>query len=305
MRKLNLVRVLKGFLSVAIVLIWSNAALAQDRARVVAVNQALHDFAERILDGAAEVIFPVPEGVDPSFWRPSIADISMIQSADLILLNGAGFATWIDRVSLPRSRVVNTTAEIEDQFIVTESITHSHGDGGEHSHEGIASYTWLDPMLAIAQAEAIAAAVIARYLATAEDVEARLEDLMSELMELDTTARNALSGLQGVEMIASHPRYQYFARRYGLSVTSLEWEAGAIPTEDQLAELERLTTELGARILIWEAQPLPEAIEAAKALGLQSVVFEPWASPGTQDTLMEAYGNAVSGLSEAAIQSSN
>ncbi|WP_298838351.1 metal ABC transporter substrate-binding protein [uncultured Roseobacter sp.] len=282
-----------------------SAALAQDRPRVVAVNQALHYFAARLFDGEAEVLFLVPDGVDPSFWRPSIADITIVQSADLVLLNGAGFAAWVDRVSLSRSRVVNTSAAVEEQFIVTRSITHSHGDGGEHSHEGLASYVWLDPTLAVAQAEAIASAIISRNLAASTDVEARLAALTSALMEVDTRARGSLMGLQGVAMIATHPRYQYFARRYGLSVSSLEWEAGASPTEDQLAELEQLTGELGARILIWEAQPPGKAIEAAEALGLQSVIFEPWASEGAHGTFLQSFESAVSDLSEAAALSSN
>ncbi|QUJ76110.1 metal ABC transporter substrate-binding protein [Sulfitobacter albidus] len=305
MRELSLVRVLQGVLAALMIVFSVNAALAQDRPRIVTVNQALHFLAERLLEDTAEVVFPVPEGVDPSFWRPSIADISMIQSADMILLNGAGFASWIDRVSLPRSRIVNTSAAIEDAFIVTESITHSHGDGGEHSHEGIASYTWLDPMLAIAQAEAIAAAVVARDLATGEDVEARLTELRSDLTELDAMAQDALSGLEGVTMIATHPRYQYFARRYSLSIASLEWDAGAMPSEDDLSDLERLSTELDARILIWEAQPPREAIELAETLGLQSVVFEPGASKGSPDGLFAAYRQAVSSLSEAASENAD
>ena len=298
-------RFLQGILAALMIVVSVNAAIAQDRPRVVAVNQALHYFAERILGDAAEVVFPVPEGVDPSFWRPSIADISMIQSADLILLNGAGFATWIDRVSLPRARVANTSSAIEDQFIVTESITHSHGDGGEHSHEGIASYIWLDPMLAIAQAEAVAAAVVARDLATRDNVEARLSELRSDLTALDAMAQDVLSGMEGVAIIATHPRYQYFARRYSLSIASLEWDAGAMPSEDDLADLKRLSTERDARILIWEAQPPQEAIERTKALGLQSIVFETWASQGTSDNFFDAYKNSVSGLSEAAIQSAD
>lgn len=292
-------RVLQGSLAVLVVVLSANAALAQDRPRVVAVNQALHYFAERLLEDAAEVVFPVPEGVDPSFWRPSIADISMIQSADLILLNGAGFASWIDRVSLPRARIVNTSAAIEDQFIVTESITHTHGDGGEHSHEGIASYTWLDPMLAIAQAEAIAAAVVARDLASSDSVQGRLNALRSELTELHATTLDRLSGLQDVAIIATHPRYQYFARRYGLSVISLEWEASAMPSDDAISDLERLATENDAHVLMWEAEPPIEAIEAAQSLGLQSVVFEPWASQGAHDSFIEAYTSAVSGIVDA------
>ena len=201
----------------ALLAVFATTAAAQDRPQVIAVSQALQDLAQRLLAEDADVVFPVPDGTDPSFWRPSIADISTEQSADLILLNGAGFATWIDRVSLPRGRLVNTSDGITDRFIVTESITHSHGDGGEHSHEGLASYTWLDPTLAIAQAEAIAAAILARDLAEADEVEARLAKLTSDLTTLDATARDVLQDVQNVAMIATHPRYQYFARRYGLS----------------------------------------------------------------------------------------
>lgn len=61
--------------------------------------------------------------MNPSFWRPSISDISGIQSADLALLNGAGFATWVDRASLPRSKGMNTSTDIEEQFVATESLT--------------------------------------------------------------------------------------------------------------------------------------------------------------------------------------
>ena len=298
-------QVLKAVLVCAITMLSTSAAFAQDRPRVVAVNQALQYIAQRLLQEEADVIFPVPEGTDPSFWRPSISDISMIQSADLILLNGAGFATWIDRVSLPRSRVVNTSAQIEDQFIVTESITHSHGDGGEHSHEGLASYLWLDPMLATAQSEAIAAAIVSRGLASAEDIEARLAEVLSELAMLDSTSQEALSELADVTLIATHPRYQYFARRYGLTILSLEWEAGATPSDEDLDDLKALSAQHEARVLIWEAPPSQEAIERTQAFGLQSVVFEPWAAKSAANSFVEAYTNAVSELSDAARQSSD
>ena len=299
MRELKAVQLLKRVLFGAVIVLSAHTALAQDAPRVVAVNQALHAFAERLLDGAAEVIFPVPEGVDPSFWRPSIADISMIQSADLILLNGAGFAAWIDRVSLPRARIVNTSAAIKDQFIVTKSITHSHGDGGEHSHEGLASYTWLDPMQAIAQAEAIATALRTRDLAPAADVEARLAVLRADLMALDAMAQEALQGLQGVSMIATHPRYAYFARRYGLSITSLEWDAGALPTQAELAELEQRISETGAKILIWEAMPPKDAFVATKALGLQNVVFDPLAQSRPEASFVNSMKASIAELAGA------
>ena len=280
---------IKSLLTTGLILM-SNAVAAQD---VVAVNYPLQFMAEHLLGPSANINFPVPADVDPSFWRPTIADISAIQAADLILLNGAGFATWVDRVSLPRSKVVNTSAAIEDAFITTESITHSHGNGGEHSHEGVATYLWLDPILAIAQAEAVAAAITARDLAPADDVAERLETLTADLTALDADAQDAFDGLQDVTIIATHPRYEYLDRRYDLDIRPLEWESGATPNKDEMATLQVLVEDTGAQILIWEAAPPAGAFEMTTALGLRNVVFAPLAHGVEGKTFIEVYKGAV------------
>ena len=151
----------------------------------------------------------------------------------------------------------------------------------------------------------IAASIVDRDLAPAEDVAARLSELRADLTGLDATAREALEPLQDVALIATLPRYQYFAQRYGLTISSLEWEAGAMPSEDELADLEQLSGELGASILIWEATPPDAALGRAQALGLQSVVFEPMASEGTSEGFIETYARAVSDLAKAASTGSN
>jgi len=293
-------RFLKPLLAAGLTAIAPHIALAQDGLRVVTVNHALQYLAERLVGEGAEVVLPVPQDVDPSFWRPSIADISAIQSADLIVLNGAGFATWTDRVSLPRAKVVNTTAQVEDQFIITESITHSHGEGDTHSHEGLASYTWLDPTLAIAQADAIAAALVRRNLGEAAAVKDRLATLKADLETLDAALMSELAGVQDIAIIATHPRYEYFARRYGLSVTSMEWEAGLMPTDDELADLAARVAQTGARILIWEAEPPQAAIEAARAQGLHSVTFVPLAHADGDRAFLDVLAGAASAMSDAA-----
>ena len=277
-----------------------HGVMAQDKATVITVNYPLAYIAERLAGEAVDVNFPVPADVDPSFWRPSISDISAVQSADLILLNGAGFASWIDRVSLPRSRLVNTSRTIEDNFIVTESITHSHGDGGEHSHEGLASYTWLDPTLAAAQAEVVAGMMSARGVASDDAVRAALTDLLSDFDALDAEVAAALSSAQGVPMIATHPRYQYLAARYGLSIAFLEWEAGAAPTDEELDELRALMAETGAQVLIWEAAPPAEAAAATEALGMANVVFETLAHAPTDGDFLTAFSASAKALADAA-----
>lgn len=278
-------------------------ALADAKPRVVAVNYPLQYFAEQLLGDAAEVVYPVPDAVDPSFWRPSIAAISAIQSADLILLNGAGFATWTAKVSLPRSRLVDTARGLEDRLIATESITHSHGEGGEHSHEGTASHTWLDPSIAVAQARAVAEAAKARGLAEAEAVDRRMAALAAEWQALDEAATAALEDVKGTVFVATHPRYQYLERAYGLTILSLEWEAGAMPSDEDLAQLEALAAEEGARVLIWEAEPPAAAREAVSELGLEDVVFPTLAAPPAVGSLPDVFRASVEALAASADRS--
>src|SRR6056297_342411 len=159
-------------------------AAAQDRPVVMAVNYPLAWMAERLAGDAAEVVLPVPPGVDPQFWRPGIAEISAIQSADLIVLNGAGFAAWTARVSLPRARSIDTSRGFHDRLIATGSVTHSHGADGAHSHEGTAAYVWLDPALAALQARAVAEALTRALPGQAAAIAERLGALEADLAGL-------------------------------------------------------------------------------------------------------------------------
>jgi len=38
---------------------------------------------------------------DPVNWKPGSEAIARMQSADLVILNGAGYETWLGWVSLP------------------------------------------------------------------------------------------------------------------------------------------------------------------------------------------------------------
>ena len=256
----------------------AGVANAQDRPVVATVNYPLAWMAERLGGDAVEVLFPVPEGRDPSFWRPGLSEISAIQQADLIALNGAGFATWTTRTSLPRSRLVDTSAGFSDAYIATQSVTHSHGADGEHSHTGTASYTWLDFAQAARQAEALAAAMKRRMPELGDQIDVAMPALVAELIALDAEARDVLAALQGTTILATHPRYQYFARAYGLDIASLEWDAGAMPDDAQWQELQDIADQTGATLVVWEATPPDGAMNRASELGLKSVVFSPLAT---------------------------
>jgi len=269
-------------------------ALADQELKIYSVNYPLAYFAERLAGDQAQVEFPAPTDVDPAFWMPDANTVRAYQSADLILLNGAGYAHWVDKVSLPASRLVNTSRNFADQYIETTSgISHSHGPGGAHSHSGTAFTTWLDLDQAARQAEAVAQAIARKRPDARDRVEQNLQTLKRELLGLDAQLARIAASAPSRPLLGSHPVYQYLARRYGLNLQSVLWEPDEAPTPQQWSELEAILRAHPARWMLWEAEPAPETASRLRALGVESVVFDPCANrPATGDFLSVMGGNA-------------
>jgi len=268
--------------------------LAADKLAIYTVNYPLAYFAERLAGDLARVEFPAPPDVDPAFWTPDLEAVAAYQAADLILLNGAGYARWVDRVSLPTSRLVNTSRSFADRYIETAGgVSHSHGPGGEHSHAGTAFTTWLDLDQAARQAEAVAQAVIRKRPDEKDRVERNLQALRGELLALDTRLARLGAAAASRPLLASHPVYQYLARRYSLNIKSVMWEPGVAPTPGQWAELEKLLAGHPAHRMLWEGSALPETVERLRTLDVESFVFDPCANrPKAGDFLSVMEDNA-------------
>ena len=74
-----------------------------DGLTVYVVNYPLKYFTERIAGDHVTAVLPIPGNVNPAVWIPDANIIIAYQRADLTLLNGAGYAKWIDKVTLRSS----------------------------------------------------------------------------------------------------------------------------------------------------------------------------------------------------------
>jgi zinc transport system substrate-binding protein len=243
---------------------------------IYVVSYPLKYFAERIAGDKATVVFPAPSEGDPAYWMPNAKTITKYQQADLILLNGARYAKWVKKVSLPRSKMVDTSASFKDRYITAEEITtHSHGAEGKHAHESLAFTTWLDFDLATKQAEAIAKALVRKKPDLRETFHQNFVSLEKELMALDQKIKQIVSKNQQQPLIASHPVYDYFAESYGLNMKSVHWEPDEIPNQEQWIELRDILKEHPAKWMIWEGVPIKACVEELKSMGISSLVFDP------------------------------
>ena len=269
--------------------------IGEDAGRPViyTVNYPLAYFAERIGGDHVRVVFPVPPGVDPAFWRPEGEVIRGYQTADLILLNGASFAQWAEHMALPRRRMVITARAFADRYIeIQDRVVHQHGPHGEHAHEGFAVTTWLDPQLALQQAEAIRDELTERWPEHSSAFHAGWETLHDDWMELDERLTAIHTAYQDQPLLASHPVYQYLERRYRWNLVSMHWEPDEMPEAGDWEDLQEILEDHPAGWMIWEAEPLPEIRQRLSEMGIDSVVFEPCSNvPESGDLLSTMHAN--------------
>lgn len=274
---------MKEFLSCLIVAIGLFATVVcsestdeqSNRLSVYTVNYPLKYFAERIAGDHVKVVFPLPTGIDPAYWTPDLMEISNYQKADLILLNGADYAKWVNKVSLPQSRLIDTSSGFKEHYIYTkEEITHTHGTEGKHAHENLAFTIWLDPTLAVRQAKAITEALIRKKPDLQDIFNNNYEVLTKELLTIDQEINEIVTGNRTIPLIASHPVYDYLAKRYGLNMKSVHWEPDEVPTDKQWIELRNILKDHPAQWMIWEGEPNQTIVDQLKSMGINSVVFD-------------------------------
>lgn len=279
-------------------------AVMADEARrplsVYVVNHPLQYFAERIGGAHVEVVFPAPPAVDPAYWSPDPETIAAYQGADLILLNGAGYARWVELASLPRAKLVDTSASFKDRLLpLDEGTVHTHGPEGEHSHKGHAFTTWLDPTLAIVHARAIVEAFQEARSESATAFQAAFEGLENDLRDLDQRLRVVVESLGGQPILFSHPVYQYLIARYGLNARSVHWEPDQEPDEAMWRELGELLDSQPVRWMIWEDQPLEESVTRLESLGIASLVYRPCANLPRDGDLLAVMRDDLASLEAA------
>ena len=222
----------------------SEASPTQLSNRIFAVSYPLQFLTQQIAGEEIEVLLPFDKSDDPRKSRPARETIKAMQDSDLVIANGVGarYAKWLALVSLSDSKIVNTASRglaLKEYIQVKgESVVHSHGPEGEHSHPVMAARAWLDPSLAKKQASYIAKQLKETYPARADQFDQNLDGLHARLDELDATMAPVRELVKVKSRIAltAGSQFEFFARFAGFSTEPLRGFSkgdGDLP-EDQL-----------------------------------------------------------------------
>ncbi|RLT21835.1 MAG: zinc ABC transporter substrate-binding protein [Planctomycetota bacterium] len=195
--------------------------------RIVVTSQPLLQMTQAIVGDAADVVLVVPGDTSSPDWSPTADDAGIMRQARLILISGAGYEPWKDRVSLPGSRTSDTAAGYYDQLIrIPDAVQHQHGPDGPHSHPGTVWATWLDPELCTAQLHQVSVnggRLLPERKQSIETAEARLSAELNSLNVMIDAIKAAASD-EALVVFSDAPHYQYLTRRLGWTLNYLHWD---------------------------------------------------------------------------------
>ena len=268
-----------------------------EKIEVITVNYPLYFFAQRIGGDLVDLKYIIPPDIDPAFWSPDSEALSSYQAADLIILNGADYEKWIEDVSLPGSKILNTTEAYQEDLIqIKVGVSHSHGNEGEHQHTGYATTTWLDFKMALKQAEMIKNRLIQMIPEQNQLLNQNFEALKKDLESLDSGMTSVASTLKGLNLLGSHPVYQYLSRAYKLHLHSVHFEPNKIPEGHEWEEIFPLMSKSKTNLMLWENTPLDNTKMKLQEYGIKSIVFNPCGNMPSNGDFLSVMKDNISAL---------
>jgi len=217
-------------------------------------------------------------------YQLTTADLVTLQQADILVVNGAGLESFLDKAlrQAPRARVIQASAGIPLL------------NGNPH--------VWVSPALAIRQVANIAAGLAQYDPAHAGLYRAHAARYTQQLEALQATLHRALQNLADRDIITFHEAFPYFAQEFGLRVAGVvEREPGSEPDARSLAATIATVRRLHVPVIFVEPQyPARAAQVIARETGARIATLDPCVSgPPAPDAYLRCMERNLAELQRA------
>lgn len=229
-----------------------------------------------------EVTTLVPPGTNPHTFDLSPAQLLAVGKADLLVLNGAGLEPWAERIR-QNAPVSLRTLTLTDGAALLSDHHVDHGTFGN-------PHLWLDPLFA--HTAVLRLGAVLDSLRPGSSFSTRAKATADSLIALDGWIRARLPK-EPITMITFHASWEYFARRYGITIAgSIESQPGRELSPGELATLIALIRERRIPLLVTEPQfPRRSCDVLAQETGIRVITLD--ALGGTSDNYFALMRNNV------------
>ena len=227
----------------------SSGPISNQKISVLTSFYPLFEFTKQVGSDKVDVSLLVPQGVEPHNWEPTITDLQRMQQADVIVINGIGFESWVGKINSINSNVliVDTSSGIS----IIDRTDIIHHDGRENNSD---PHIWLNPVTAKIQVQNIADSLIVIDPKNQKFYLENRDSYLSKLDSLDAKIRNELASCSK-DFITFHQAFSYFADEFGLVQHTIlnSNDPHAEPTSKTLQQVINLAKELNIDIIFTEA----------------------------------------------------
>ncbi len=194
-------------------LLFSTGLTAQDKLTIVSSASMFSDMASNLITDDFEIKTIVPIGGDPHKYRAKPSDARMVQTADLVLVNGLTFEGWI------RELIANSGTKAK-VITLTEGIEPISSMEYENSSD---PHAWMNVSHARQYIKNIYEALIALKPDQSKALQEKYETYRQELTKLDQDIQNEINKIPENQriLITSHDAFQYYGQRYGLHLEAI------------------------------------------------------------------------------------
>ncbi|MCX7684875.1 MAG: zinc ABC transporter substrate-binding protein [Acetobacteraceae bacterium] len=245
---------------------------AETRLPVVASFTILGDMVRELGGPRVEIRTIAGPDADAHHFQPRPSDAAALRGAALLVRNGLGFDSWVDRMARAagwRGRLVTVTDGIRPRMTAGHSHGHAHAHGqGQPARQVPDPHCWQDVAHARHYARAIARALAEADAADATGHAARAAEYDARLAALDAWVRERIATVPPERrvVVTSHDSFGYFGEAYGvrfLPVAGLS--TAAEPSARQLARLIRRIREERVTALFPENMANPATLRRIAA----------------------------------------
>ena len=257
-------------LAVLLLTLFFAAAAPAEPLRVVTTTPFLRDMTQNIGGARVQVDCMVPASADLHLFEPSASDVRLLADADVVVLNGLGLESWIEKLianSGFRGTRVNASESIESLALEAE-VDPDHED---HHHGGTDPHAWMDVRNGIQYAENIRDGLITADPAGKDEYQALADLYVAQLRVLDGWIKREVSKIppERKVLVTEHATLHYFARAYGFETRSLR----GVTTRDEP-----------------DAQAMAELIDFLRARKIGIIFAEDGRRPRSLGQLKDALG---------------
>ena len=213
----------------------------KDSVQVAATTMPIYDFATRICEGTGvRITRLITENVSCLHdYTLQTSQMRAIESAELVLINGAGLEDFIEDALEKASAVAEASHGLELESGNAHEHDHDHG----HVHEED-PHIWLSPKNAKIMADNICRGLSSHYPQWESQFQRNLQILLTELDALQAYGEEKLASLSCRDLITFHNGFTYLAESFDLHIVkAIEEESGSEASAKELVEMIELVQE--------------------------------------------------------------